>query len=107
MEDIELLASFDPPQDSRFKFWAYGKCEHLTGTRGGSEIGASYRVTVSKKQNLQGDTPVRLNLDYTMIMALASGEKLKTSLVFVEEDEHEIRGYAKVLEVEPEAVLLL
>ena len=106
MENVELLASFNPPQDTEFKLWAYGKCKHLAGTKAKGEIGASYEVMVSKKQNLQGDIPVHLNLDYTMIMALASGEKLKISLVFVEEDEHDLQGYGKVLEVEPEAVIL-
>ena len=106
MGNVELLASFNPPQDTEFKLWARGKYEHLAGIKAKCEIGDVYKVIVSKKQNIRSDTPVRLDLDYTMIMALASSEKLKISLVFVEENEHDLQGYGKVLEVEPKVVIL-
>jgi hypothetical protein len=66
MEDVELPASFDPPTDTRFKFWAYGKSEHLARTEAEGGIGACHRVTVSKKQNIQSEIPVHLNLKYTI-----------------------------------------
>lgn len=106
MEDVELPASFDPPTDTRFKFWACGKSEHLARTEAEGGIGACHRVTVSKKQNIQSEIPVHLNLEYTMIMTLPYGRKLKLSFVFVEEDKQELRGHGEVLEVEPEAVIL-
>lgn len=105
MGNVEFLASFNPPQDTEFKLWARGKYEHLARIKAKCEIGDVYKVIVSK-QNIRSDTPVRLDLDYTMIMALASGKKLKISLVFVEENEHALQGYGKVLEVEPEVVIL-
>ena len=102
MKNIELQASTNPPQNTEFKLWAYGKCKPHAEIEAEGEIGASYKVTVSKK-NIQADAdfPPRLNLDYTMIMVLPSRKRLKISLVFAEEDEHSLQGYGKVLEVQP------
>ena len=104
MKNIELQASTNPPQNTEFKLWAYGKCKPHAEIEAEGEIGASYKVTVSKK-NIQADAdfPPRLNLDYTMKMFfLPPGKKLKIRLVFTEEDEHSLQGCGKVLEVNPE-----
>jgi len=101
---VELWASSNPPQNTKFGFWAYGECKPLAEIEAGGEVGACYKVTV-KKQNIQADFPVCLNLDYTMKMVfLPPGKNLKIRLVFTEEEvkEDSLQGYGEVLEVNPE-----
>jgi len=101
---VELWTSSNPPQNTKFEFWVYGECKPLAEIEAGGEVGARYKVTVSKKQLIQqADPPVCLDLDYIMKMFfLPPGKKLKIRLVFTEENEHSLQGYGEVLEVNPE-----